>query len=442
MGVFIMNVKSLPHSNNFTGSVSGESSLSEDQSVTRNEISIPAYADTTKGKVLPFEVKMLPMKSEKVMVCKNDDCNYKDIKSRTFTKHLLSHIDDEDKLDYFHCAQSKCITGTRTTLGRLIDHVTTHVSNNTKFFRYSCDICTFRTTHLSYLISHEKTKAHLKLVSEHKSEQIGGTDQNALTKTTSNIQSYECQYCSFTTHNTSVLSKHQKKKHKLEKPKYICQMCGFTSNKKICFLQHQRTKKHLKNEVIEQQKLSDKIDQPQVAREHQTHGVEKGSPTKFNFHCKKCPYVTYCKGLVDQHMVVHLKDEESIKFKCELCSYTTIHKSNFHRHKKLCGPIDKNLQCDKCDYTTASKTCLQAHKKTHIPYHKRHLHKCSQDNCLFVSAYKSNVKRHIETHMAKNENTSSRKRKHSPERSVPTESVVFVKSEPGISSYFRRQASY
>ena len=438
-----MNEKSLPDSNNFTGSIPRESSLSADQSVPRNEISIPAYADTTKGKYLSFDVKMFPMKSENIMVCKHDDCNYNDIKSRTFSKHLLSHIDEEDKLDYFHCAQSNCITGTRPVLSQLITHLKIHISNNIKVSPHNCDICNFRAVYRYQLSNHIKTKTHQEVVKKHNLAQIGSTGQDTIINQASNIKSYDCQSCAFTTPNKHIFFKHKKYQHKLKKAKYFCQICYFKTNKRFCFLQHQKTKKHLK-QVIEQQ-ISGKVDQTQVAREHKTYSVVKDSPTKFIFHCTKCKYVTYTRSTLDQHIVVHLKDEERIKFKCEKCPYTTIHKGNMHRHKKGCEAIANHLKCDKCPYTTTYKNYLQSHEKIHLSPQKRDVYKCTLDKCSFTSHYKCSLKRHKEKyHMTEientssdtNESTSSRKRKHSPERNIPTESVVFIKSEPASAHIF------
>ena len=440
-----MNAKPLPHSNNLTGSISGEISLSEDQSVTRNEISIPAYVSTIKGKGLSFEVKIFPMKSEKVMVCKNSGCNYKDIKARIFSKHLSSHIDDKDRLNYFYCVQSHCTAGKKTTLGKLIDHLKIHTSNNIKVSTYSCDICNFQTAIRSQFTAHNETKTHQEVVIKHNSAQNSSTGQDTLNNYASNIQSYDCQHCSFTTLNKHIFFKHKKKQHNQEKNKYFCQMCNFKSNKQCYFLKHQRTKKHLKRQLVEQQ-LSGKFDQSQIAREHQIHRVEEGLPTKFKLQCNECPYVTYVKSILDQHMVLHLKDEERTKYKCDKCPYTTIHKGNLHRHKTGCGAKANHLKCDKCPYTTSYIDYLQTHKKTHLPYDVRDLYKCDQSQCNFVSPYKANLKRHKKIrHMITenenkssdtNESTSSRKRKHSPERNIPTESVVFIKSEPASTHIF------
>ena len=435
----MMNVKPLPDSNNLTGSISGRSSLSLDQSVTSNEIYIPGQAKTIKGKYLSFQVKFFSIKSEKVIVCKNDDCNYENTNTRTFSKHLSSHIAYKDKLDYFHCVQSKCTTK-RAFLNKLIKHQENHIPNKTKLYNYRCDVCKFKTNSLTILETHNETKTHCEIVKEHESQKIGSTSQDTLINHELNIQSHNCRYCSFTTPNIYILIKHNKTQHEQEKYKYFCQMCDFKSDDKTYFLQHQKTKKHLKRQVIEQQ-LSGKIDQTQVARELKKHGVRKDSQTKFNFLCDKCAYMTYDNSMLNQHMIVHLSDEEQKKFKCDQCPYKTGLKSNLYRHKKTC----KAINCDQYGSAAPFKSNLQTHKKTHVSNTKRKVHKCNQSLCDFTTYHKYSLKRHIKRiHMIENEkkindtneSTSSRKRKHSPERNVPTESVVFIKSEPASAHIF------
>ncbi|XP_030752965.1 gastrula zinc finger protein XlCGF26.1-like isoform X2 [Sitophilus oryzae] len=132
-------------------------------------------------------------------------------------------------------------------------------------------------------------------------------------------------------------------------------------------------------------------------------------------HCEK-KYTTK-HGLKEHLRDIHLEDihsnfksqkVEKKDYRCAICGYQTLERSNFYRHKKIhLAPKERQLFCcTHCDKKYASKCSLQyhfgyVHTDPRSEDAQKNIHKCS--NCDYQTIIMSNFKQHQKIHLAPEE---------------------------------------
>ena len=125
---------------------------------------------------------------------------------------------------------------------------------------------------------------------------------------------------------------------------------------------------------------------------HTIHDKEKISIQKIGekkFKCGQCPYVSYNKGHLKQHIAaVHDKIKSHV---CGDCSYASSCKGNLNRHREYVHTKgDVKFKCDQCPYKSISKGSLKGHKA--LVHGKIKNHVCAE--CGYAASSKKHLNQH------------------------------------------------
>ena len=107
------------------------------------------------------------------------------------------------------------------------------------------------------------------------------------------------------------------------------------------------------------------------------------------YKCDVCSHSTISPSLLKRHKMQHTGERP---YKCDMCSYSTTTMSYLKRHK-MQHTGEKPYKCDMCSYSTTRSTYLAEHKARHTgekPY------KC--DVCSYSTTMKTYLKRHKMQH--------------------------------------------
>ena len=82
---------------------------------------------------------------------------------------------------------------------------------------------------------------------------------------------------------------------------------------------------------------------------------------KKSFKCDVCDYTTTHKSHLTRHSRIHTKERP---YKCDICDYAAAQKGNLATHLRI-HTKEKPYKCDVCEYTAVQKVHLIKHSKTH-----------------------------------------------------------------------------
>jgi len=258
-------------------------------------------------------------------------------------------------------------------------------------------------------IIEEEQMVHLEDVldqigSEDDSAELQMEEQNVSYEEMPEKKEFQCEYCNYSTNRRSDLTRHVRghtgenlfhcvkceyktarksdlRRHHLlhagEKP-FKCGVCNYTTSRKTVLLKHmhihtanlprcrvilvQVTKEGQK--VINNNALADLPSSSTV----ETTTSSSSSPKKRRsssasvkmYSCDKCDFVAACRKNYHEHRLSHGKEQ---KWKCPMCGYMTIRKSDMTRHFNI--HIDNVFKCNLCEYKTVRHSDYVRHSKTH-----------------------------------------------------------------------------
>ena len=129
-----------------------------------------------------------------------------------------------------------------------------------------------------------------------------------------------------------------------------------------------------------------------VAGEVNRDGEDKSAQNKGHkkFKCDQCPYASYNKGHLKQHITaVHDKIKSHV---CGDCGYASSCKGNLNRHREYVhNKGDTKFKCEQCPYLSVSKGGLKGHNS--LVHGKKKNHVCAR------CGYAASNKKHLNQHM-------------------------------------------
>ena len=111
--------------------------------------------------------------------------------------------------------------------------------------------------------------------------------------------------------------------------------------------------------------------------------------TKIKYKCDLCSYSTMSSSILKRHKRKHTGEKP---YKCDVCSYCTVRSHDLVRHKRK-HTGEKPYMCEVCSYSTARPGDLGRHNRIHtgeIP------HTC--DMCSYSTVSSSDLVRHKRKH--------------------------------------------
>ncbi|CAG7724026.1 unnamed protein product [Allacma fusca] len=110
-----------------------------------------------------------------------------------------------------------------------------------------------------------------------------------------------------------------------------------------------------------------------------------------SFQCTKCSFSTYRRDILQDHMMIHSRDQQG-SLKSDQCPSQTIFPEPLERHILLHSK-EKPFTCSWCDCRSSRKDCLLQHRRTHTgeePY--------TCETCDYVCSQRPRTLRHIKVH--------------------------------------------
>ncbi|CAH0564527.1 unnamed protein product [Brassicogethes aeneus] len=188
--------------------------------------------------------------------------------------------------------------------------------------------------------------------------------------------------------------------------KLKCNNCAYVTIRKDHFRTHlnmHNRKKYLKCHFCEYKAATLQSLNAHVLSKHKSEnkGENEIKITSKIHTCPKCAYSTVIKSHYDRHVKVCLKLKNVRWYKCHICNYKTILKSNLNSHIKNHNQI-KQLKCLFCQYQSNRKSSVD----NHILFkHSDLLNESNQNlitskvhccqHCNFKTTHASDLKRHL-----------------------------------------------
>ena len=255
------------------------------------------------------------------------------------------------------------------------------------------------------VVEEEEEMVHLEDVLDQlgsdEEDEDGGAGDLEMDDMLSEKKEFQCEYCNYSTNRRSDLNRHVRghtgenlfhcvkcdyktarksdlRRHHLlhagEKP-FKCGVCNYTTSRKAVLLKHMRihTANLPRSRVILVQVTKDgqKVinnnalaESPSSSTSSQAKSPAKkprvsSAPVKM-YQCDKCDFVAACRKNYHEHRLSHGKEQ---KWKCPMCGYMTIRKSDMTRHFNI--HIDNVFKCNLCEYKTVRHSDFVRHTKTH-----------------------------------------------------------------------------
>ncbi|XP_018578092.1 zinc finger protein 493-like [Anoplophora glabripennis] len=265
---------------------------------------------------------------------------------------------------------------------------------------YECDLCDFTTKYKGSLETRQLTHAD-----------------------SSEIQMYKCDVCDFMTKNKYKLRPHQlKHADPSEVPLYKCDLCDFMTKYRRSLRSHQL--KHADSTEV-QMYTCDVCDfRTKYVNNFKAHQVKHADPSEVHmYECNSCDYKTNRKFVLKRHQLKHSRVE---KYKCDLCNFTTMYKNSLNDHQLAhADPSEVQMYtCDVCEFRTKYINNFRVHQVRHADPSKVRTYKCNScdyktnrrgvlkrhelihsgvqkymcDLCGFATNYKDSLKKHQFTH--------------------------------------------
>ena len=233
--------------------------------------------------------------------------------------------------------------------------------------RFSCKLCTFKTSGNSNLKEHHQV-VHEEL-------------------------KFNCDQCEYSCNGKALLGRHGKMKH--EEIWHSCDQCEYKSKDTRSFREHKRAI-HEKIQ-LKCKHCNIKVLYPSSLRRHMRNVHEN-----FRFSCHTCSFTSKHHS----SLKIHEKRGHANYFYCNICENTFFaNVSELDKHKKVYHKQDLPICCDLCDFSTRSTRYLDSHKKVS---HEGLRFECEM--CDFKSTSKSYIRIHNETkHLEKCLSTSGHK---------------------------------
>ena len=221
------------------------------------------------------------------------------------------------------------------------------------------------------------------------------------------ILSLRCNLCEVNFKKKSNLYRHNRTMHG---PKtYKCSDCGYTARRKDTLRRHQ--KNHRQNN-------KEKRDATESATEHLRKYVNANNESvemqrqfylpRF-YKCPFCPLITAREDYIVQHMndlpvdtsmteqltqcqrrrLEQMKRTVTSLYRCSICSFQTIEKRTFNRHKRTAHVKKKTFPCKSCSMTFTKIHHLWYHCKV---VHGPKIYKCH--HCDYATDRKYNLDKH------------------------------------------------
>ena len=255
-------------------------------------------------------------------------------------------------------------------------------------------------------IIEEEQMVHLEDVldeigSEEDSSELQMEEQNVSYEEMPEKKEFQCEYCNYSTNRRSDLTRHVRghtgenlfhcvkceyktarksdlRRHHLlhagEKP-FKCGVCNYTTSRKTVLLKHMRI--HTANlprcrvilvqvtkegqKVINNNALADLPSSSNVDTTSSPPKKRRSTSASVKMYsCDKCEFVAACRKNYHEQRLSHGKEQ---KWKCPMCGYMTIRKSDMTRHFNI--HIDNVFKCNLCEYKTVRHSDFVRHSKTH-----------------------------------------------------------------------------
>ncbi|KAK9891280.1 hypothetical protein WA026_013592 [Henosepilachna vigintioctopunctata] len=314
-------------------------------------------------------------------------CNYK-----TNKKDLLSfHVNTIHLKKYFNCQMCHFAAPTKFSLDKHIEDIHLKEKN------YSCNICNHKAptkkSQTDHFIAFHKVKKNFKCqmcdFSCHKKPDLNLHVESAH----SEKKYFDCQFCTFTAFRKSELTTHIVGFH-LNKTEFKCHLCEYVA----------KMKQHLTNHFITNHKLSIHIKSVHPNKSHlydyttkvqnaeEISHFEGSHVENRDFKCHMCDFAAIGKSNLVRHIADnHLEEnngstnvchDESLTnksltnhsinlckkkgdFKCEMCDYVYFRKSSLSIHIRTVHSNGRYFRCHLCGYRDKVKFNLINHFKVY-----------------------------------------------------------------------------
>ncbi|XP_041365093.1 uncharacterized protein LOC121380374 [Gigantopelta aegis] len=210
-----------------------------------------------------------------------------------------------------------------------------------------------------------------------------------------------CPMCSFRTKRESHFEKHRKLHENNSTKLQHCSKCNFVSVRLSVLRRHEIIHS---THVFQCNICAYKADNLKLLRRHRLlrheSNQEKRNQLKF---CPDCEYKTVHNTLYHRHLQTHASTRAlptngaTTEYVCNECSYTTIRKEHYIRHRKNVHGNARPFLCDTCGMAFKRPDTLAQHKIVHVDRKDRlFAFNCSQCNKGFRS--QAHLKEHETMH--------------------------------------------
>ena len=166
----------------------------------------------------------------------------------------------------------------------------------------------------------------------------------------------KCGYCDKTFVTKREVKSHEEFKHTLQKT-FLCQHCSYSCKTQKCLDNHVNAK-HEYNVKYTCNECGFMTFNPVTLRAHEIskHGMHQ----KAKLYCSHCPYSTYIKGALVQHVRIHTGDKP---YECTQCDAKFPQKKGLDEHIACNHTFEKKYKCSICNWSSAFSGALSDHLK-------------------------------------------------------------------------------